>query len=101
MEKWADYVITAIKRGSGLGVISHVQQHEDKGNEFGKPEMVDKIQVAHSIRKGKKYITVYRVNEIDWKRGDVVRTFLKDGAAYIRDDKNIVPSDHLGELPEV
>ena len=53
MDKWADYVITAFKRGSGIGVISQVQQHEDKGNEFGKPELVDKIQVAHNIRKGK------------------------------------------------
>ena len=72
MEKWADYVITAVKRGPDLGVISQVRQHVDKGNEFGKPEMVDKIQIAHNIRKGKKYITVYKINDVDWKKGDVV-----------------------------
>ena len=101
MDKWADYVITAFKRGSGIGVISQVQQHEDKGNEFGKPELVDKIQVAHNIRKGKKYMTVHKINEIDWKKGDTVRAFLKDGTAYIRSDKNIVESDNLGEIPEI
>ena len=101
MDKWADYVITAFKRGSGLGVISQVQQHEDKGNEFGKPELVDKIQVAHNIRKGKKYMTVYKINDVDWEKGDTVRTFLKDGTPYIRNDKNIVASDNLGEIPEI
>ena len=101
MDKWADYVITAFKRGSEIGVISQVQQHEDKGNEFGKPELVDKIQVAHNIRKGKKYMTVHKINEIDWKKGDIVRAFLKDGTAYIRSDKNIVASDNLGEIPEI
>ena len=101
MDKWADYVITAFKRGSGLGVISQVQQHEDKGNEFGKPELVDKIQVAHNILKVKKYMTVYKINEIDWRKGDTVSTFLKDGTPYIRNDKNIVASDNLGEIPEI
>ena len=101
MEKWADFVITAVKRGPEIGVISQVQQHLDKGNEFGKPEMVDKIQVAHNIRKGKKYITAYKINETDWKKGDRVRTFLKDGLPYIRNDENIVASDNLGELPDV
>ena len=101
MDKWADYVITAFKRGSGIGVISQVQQHEDKGNEFGKPELVDKIQVAHNIRKGKKYMTVHKINEIDWKKGDTVRAFLKYRTAYIRSDKNIFASYNLGEIPEI
>ncbi len=101
MGKWADYVITAVKRGPEFGVISQVQQHQDKGDEFGKPEIVDKMVVAHNIRKGKTYLTIYRVNETDWKKGDVVRTFLQDGQAYIRNDKNIVSSDNLGELPDI
>jgi len=100
MEKWADYVITAVKRGPEFGTISQVQQHVDKGTEFGKPELVDKIQVAHNIRKGMKYMTVYKINEIDWKKGDFVNTFVKDGLSYIRSDQNIVASDNLGELPD-
>ena len=45
-------------------------------------------------------MTVHKINEIDWKKGDTVRAFLKDGTAYIRSDKNIVASDNLGEIPE-
>ena len=32
MTKWADFVVSAIKKGSGLANISHVQIHEDLEN---------------------------------------------------------------------
>ena len=37
--KWADFVITAVKRGPGMGRISQVQVHRDQGKSLGQPEL--------------------------------------------------------------
>ena len=50
--KWADFVISAVKRGS-TGRITHVQVHQDLGNSLSQPQIVDKMVVAHNIKKGK------------------------------------------------
>ena len=46
MSNWADFAISAVKRGPGLGQISQIQIHEDKGDEFGPPMIVDKQLVC-------------------------------------------------------
>jgi len=99
--KWADFVISAVKRGPGMGRISQVQVHRDQGKSLGQPEIVDKIMVAHNIKKGKKYVTVFKINETDWEPGEYVRAYVKDGEAFIRSDDNKVTLDNLGTLPDL
>ena len=99
--KWADFVISAVKRGPGMGRISQVQVHRDQGKSLGQPEIVDKIMVAHNIKKGKKYVTIFKINETDWEPGEYVRAFVKDGEAFIRSDDNKVTLDNLGTLPDL
>ena len=98
---WADFVISAVKRGPTSGRISQVQVHRDLGNSLSKPEIIDKMIVAHNIKKGKKYITVFKISETNWKPGDYVRAFVKDGEAFIRNDDNKVNLDNLGTLPDI
>ena len=99
--KWADFVISAVKRGPGMGRISQVQVHRDQGKSLGQPEIVDKIMVAHNIKKGKKYVTIFKINETDWEPGEYVRAYVKDGEAFIRSDDNKVTLDNLGTLPDL
>ena len=101
MSNWADFAISAVKRGPGLGLISQVQVHEDRGNEFGPAFIVGKHEVASDIKRGKKYITIFRTTETDWEQGDHVRSYVKDGEAHIRTDDNKVNSDNLGMLPDI
>jgi hypothetical protein len=101
MSNWANFAISAIKRGPGLGQISQVQIHEDRGNEFGPPVIVDKHEVSSDIKRGKKYITIFKTSEMDWQPGEYVRTYVKDGEAHIRTDDNKVDSDNLGTLPDI
>ena len=54
MSNWADFAISAVKRGPGLGLISQVQVHEDRGKEFGPAVIVGKHEVASDIKRGKK-----------------------------------------------
>tara|TARA_B100000029_G_scaffold138740_1_gene133673 strand:- start:4759 stop:5070 length:312 start_codon:yes stop_codon:yes gene_type:complete len=99
--KWADFVITAVKRGPGTGRISHLQIHKDLGSSISQPEIVDKMVIAHNIKKGKKYMTVFKISETDWKPGEYVRSFVKDGDAFLRSDDNKVALDNLGTLPDL
>jgi|TARA_B110000014_G_scaffold114458_1_gene78593 hypothetical protein len=101
MSNWADFAISAVKRGPGLGLISQVQVHEDRGKEFGPAVIVGKHEVASDIKRGKKYITIFRTTETDWEQGDYVRSYVKDGEAHIRTDDNKVDSDNLGTLPDI
>ena len=101
MSNWADFVISAIKRGPGLGQISQLQIHEDRDTEFGPAVIVEKQEVASEIKRGKKYITIFRTNEVDWEPGELVRSYVKDGEAHIRTDDNKVDSDNLGTLPDI
>ena len=101
MSNWADFAISAVKRGPGLGLISQVQVHEDRGKEFGPAVIVGKHEVASDIKRGKKYITIFRTTETDWEQGDYVRSYVKDGEAHIRTDDIKVDSDNLGTLPDI
>jgi len=101
MSKWADFVVSGMKKGSGLANISHVKVHEDFGTEFGKPEIIDKKTLASHIKKGKKYLTIYKKNETDWEPGEIINAYVLDGDTHIRTDDNKVDGDNLGTLPEI
>jgi len=99
--KWADFVVSAIKKGSGLANISHVQIQEDFGTEFGKPEIIDKKTLASHIKKGKKYLTIYKRNQNDWEPGEIINAYVLNGNTHVRTDGNKVEGDNLGALPEI
>ena len=101
MSKWADFVVSGIKKGPGLANITHVQVHEDYGSEFGKPKIIDKKTLASHIKKGKKHLTIYKKNETDWEPGEIIHTYVLNGETHIRTDNNKVDGDSLGTLPEI
>ena len=101
MAKWADFVVSAIQRGSGLANISHVQIHEDLEHGFGPPQVIDKYQLSSKIQRGISFITVFKKNENEWTPGEIIRTYVKDGEAHIRTDDNKVDGDNIGPLPAI
>ena len=101
MAKWADFVVSAVQKGSGLANISHVQIHEDLEHGFGPPQLIDKHQLSSKIQRGITFITVYKKNENEWASGELIRTYVKDGEAHIRTDDNKVDGDNLGHIPTV
>ncbi|MDA0756427.1 MAG: hypothetical protein O3C04_03440 [Crenarchaeota archaeon] len=101
MTKWADFVVSAIKKGPGLSNISHVQIHEETEHGFGHPELIGKYQLASKIKKGISFVTVHKKDENEWSVGEVIRTYIKNGEVYIRADDNKVDGDNLGHMPLV
>ena len=59
------------------------------------------LAINCDIKKGKKYITIFRKGENDREPGEYVRTYVKDGESYIRTDDNKVNCDNLGTLPDI
>ncbi len=101
MSKWADFAISAVKRGPGLGQITQLLVHKDVDEEFESGVILDKEKVVSDIKRGKKYITIFKASETDWEPGEFVRSYVKDGEAHIRTDDNKVDSDNLGTLPDI
>ena len=46
MSNWADFAISAVKRGPGLGQISQIRIHKDEGDKFGPAVIVAKDEIA-------------------------------------------------------
>ena len=51
MTKWADFVISAVKKGSGLSNITHVQIHEDLEHGLTAPKLINKHELSSKIQK--------------------------------------------------
>ena len=60
MTKWADFVVSAIKKGSGLSNISHVQIHEDLEHGLTAPKLIDKHEISSKIQNGVSFITIFK-----------------------------------------
>ena len=68
---------------------------------FGHPELIDKYQLSSKIQNGISFVTVHKKNENEWTIGKTIRTYVKNGEAYIRTDDNKVDGDNLGHMPLV
>ena len=99
MVKWADYLISAVSYNPNRE-ITEVQVHQDLDGKMGPAEIVDKLTIAHNIRRGKSYVTIFQTLN-SWKKGEYVNLFRIDGTPYIRIDKNKVNLDNLGELANI
>ena len=99
MTKWADFLISAVRYSKDHKFITEVKGHEDKDDSLGQEMIVDRATVADNVKKGRKYMTVYSAGN-NWRKGNMVRSFILDGEVFIRSDKNKVGRDNLGTLPQ-
>ena len=100
MAKWADYLISEVKYTPDRKRILEVKQHEDLDGSVGEGTIASREEVSSNLKKGKTYMTIHNGSSENWKKGDVVRTFIVEGEHFVRSDKNKVNRDHLGMLLE-
>ena len=100
MEKWADYLISAVRYNPEHTRIIKVREHEDLGDKVGQATEVTRQEVISKIKQGKKYMTIFRTKDGKWKRGEEVHILTIDGEEFIRTDANKIKADNLGNLPE-
>lgn len=100
MEKWADYLISAVRYDSEHSHIGKVGVHEDKGDSVGSAFESSRREVIANIKGGRTYITIYEGRDNKWNKGKEVQIIVVDGTEYIRTDRNQKKSDNLENLPE-
>ena len=99
MTKRVDYLISAVSYDPNRE-ITEVQAHEYRDGVMGQPEWLDKITVSHNIRKGKTFVTIFRMLN-SWKIGKMIRMYSVNGNPYLRIDENRVRMDYLGDIPNI
>ncbi len=99
MTKWGDLLISAVAYDQKHR-ITFVKQHKDTEDSIGDGEIISSTSLASNIKNGKSCVTIYSTLS-NWKLGEKLRTYNLDGDYFIRNDKNKVKSDNLGNLLEL
>jgi hypothetical protein len=101
MDKWADFLISAVRHqvDSGKRIVSHFKIHKDKGSSVGESTTWTKDEVLNEISKGKTFAIIYRELNGNWRRGSSV-TITKVEEFFLRTDSQPLASDYLTELPD-
>lgn len=98
-EKWADYLISAVRYNAAETHIEMVRVHEDEGDKVGAPTTWERSSVVASLEAGYTFITITKSSDSKWTRGARVGIVTVRGTKYIRTDADATPEDNLGSLP--
>jgi hypothetical protein len=96
MAKWADYLISQVKRNSS-GVVIEVMLHEDNGDSITKIGIKTKDEVVNLLKKRK---TVYTIlwGYPKWNKGAEVSYLSNSNGEYLRTNRNSTDKDNLDNL---
>lgn len=98
-QRWADYLVTAVKYDDNRKIHS-VRQHKDNGGQLDGGDVVDRNTLASNIKRGLSYATVFN-SKSKWKLGSTINCFKVGPDVAIRTDLNKVKYDFLSMLPEL
>ena len=100
-EKWADYLISAVRYNKEKTHIEKVKVHVDNGSSVGKASDKTRQDVVDLIKKKKTFLTIYKKDSNEnWSKGkDVIIVRVKD-EDFIKTESNNKKEDNLENLPE-
>jgi hypothetical protein len=98
-DKWADYLISAVRYNAQETHIDKVRAHPDNGESVGSGTAVERLTVVSRLDDGYTVVTIYKGSDDKWRRGATVRKVIIDGNSYIRTDADKTKADNLGNLP--
>jgi len=98
MEKWADFLISAVRYSADETHIERVRVHEDLGDKIGSAKESSRTEVVKNIKNGKTYVTIFK-GQNGWKKGQDVHIIQVGNEEFIRTDKNQKARDNLENLP--
>jgi hypothetical protein len=101
LDKWADYLVSAVKSNPGQPHIDFLEVHSDFGNIVCETAICSRADVIASIKKGCSYATVFKTAIGKWRKGADVCIVCVNGEEYLRTDKNCLPSDNFDNVPEL
>lgn len=78
MNKWADYLISAVRYADQQqGYITYVKVHEDQTRKIGKGYTWNRDEIIEALTAGKSLMTIYKKETGDWIKGLVVNLIKK------------------------
>jgi hypothetical protein len=102
MEKWADYLISAVRYEKFLeGLkISHVKVHKDDGLKISSGQTWTRNEILDAMFNGKSFSTIFRDEKGNWKKGRSVH-IKKEDSDFIITDTDDQYSDVLYGIQEL
>lgn len=96
MAKWADYLISHVKKDSSDRVVS-VLLHEDNGETVSRGYVKTKDEVIALLKRGKTVCTILW-GYPKWNKGAEVDYVKYQNGEYLRTDRNKTAKDNLDNL---
>lgn len=102
MEKWADYLISSVKKITGDNnqrYISHVFIHEDGENSFKRGSLMTKDDVISLLKADKRIRTIRWDYELqEWKVGSFVTFHDVEGNEYLKSEPGFDKKDDIENI---
>ena len=101
MNKWADYLISAVRYRSDSKnrIIAYFKIHTDNGASIGEIRTWTKEELLAALIDGKSFVTIAKKNNGKWMKGSEV-SITSNKEVFIRTDFKNIPEDFLESLPE-
>jgi hypothetical protein len=101
MDKWADYLVSAVKTSPDQKHIDFVECHSDFGCVVCENIVLSRTDLIVNMKKGCTYATVFRTAIGKWRKGQEVHLVNVNGEDFLRtDSKNNFASDNFDDVPE-
>lgn len=98
-DKWADYVITAVRFNPNGTHIQMVQLRTDDGQQLSAAYEATRTEVIHFLEQGYTLCTALHVGGDGVRKGAAVKIVEIDGDTFIRTRADNTRADNLGRLP--
>jgi hypothetical protein len=97
-EKWADYLISAVRYNAAETHIEKVRVHVDNGDSVGPASDWTRAEVIARLEAGYTFVTIFK-QDGKWQKGAEVRVVTIHDEKFIRTDADRTKEDNLGNLP--
>ncbi len=98
-DKWADYLISAVRYNAAETHIEKVQVRLDNGEKVGPASEWARSEVITRLEAGNSFVTIVLGSDGKWQKGAAVRIVVIHGEKFIRTDADQTKEDNLGDLP--
>jgi hypothetical protein len=98
-DKWADYVITAVRFNITGTHIESVQVRQDDGESIGAATTTSRSDVVRLLEAGYTFCTATMGDNGKWNKGATVKIVEIDNQKFIRTKADGTKADNLDNLP--
>lgn len=98
-DKWADYLISAVRYNDAETHIEKVRVRLDNGDSVGPASEWARSEVIARLEAGHSFVTIVKGSDGNWHKGATVRIVVIHGEKFIRTDADQTKEDNLGNLP--